>query len=507
MSPYPDQNPPMRWSGVALGSLFWAFMGLAALSAGLGVEQFLAKKAYLSPINKSILLLLWALAVGLAAAHIRGKQGLGCLLLAGLTAVGAHAAAWLGLFTRNAVGDQAADLAFFTYPALAACGMATIALALLRHMRIRIDPILAGVPLILFSLGLTLLRRIGVEYAGQGRQEVISLLAERQLLWFALGLAAMVVCARLATPHRLSRLTRRRYLLPLLAAALILITWLFGPEINQRRLWLTLGPLNFQTVELIKILMVLFAAGYFSADPRRILGGPFSGGGGRLWELVGPYSMMLGLPVLALIVQRDFGPAVLFLCFFNFMAFLATGSWWLPIFSLLLGLGLGFAGYEMETPATLFTRIAAWLDPFATSEQLTRGLWGIAAGGAWGVGWGGGRPHTIPLSYSDFAFGAICEEMGLVGAMVVIALMGLLVWRGMALVRTAAKPQSAYLGLGLIAMLVIQALLVMGGVSGLIPLAGLTFPFVSLGGSSLISNMAMVGILMRLAHENHDTQA
>ena len=503
----PDQGRSIRWTGVTLGVLFWALLALAGFTASLGIEEFLVQKAYLSPINRSILLLLWALAVGLAAAQLSGKQGLGCLLLVGLTAVGAHGAAWLGLFTRNAVGDQWADLAFFVYPALAACGLTTIALALLRYFQIRIDPILAGVPLILFSLGLTLLRRIGVEYEGMGRQEVVSLLAERQLLWFALGLGAMVICARLATPRRLSRLIRRRYLLPLVAAALILITWQFGPEINQRRLWLTLGPLNFQTVELIKILMVLFAAGYFSADYRRIMGGAFSAGGGRLWEVMGPYAMMLGLPVLALIVQRDFGPAVLFLCFFNFMAFVATGSWLLPVISLLLGLGLGFVGYETETPLTLFTRISAWLDPFATSEQLTRGLWGIAAGGAWGVGWGGGRPHTIPLSYSDFAFGAICEELGLVGALAVIALVGLLIWRGALLVRSANNPQSAFLGLGLVAMLVIQALLVMGGVSGLIPLAGLTFPFVSLGGSSLVSNMAMVGILMRVADDTDDTPA
>ena len=505
MFAYPDQGTPVRWSGISLAVLFWALMGLAAISAASGVEQFWAQKAYLDPINRSILFLLWALAVGLAAAQLGGKQGLGCLLLAGLTAVGAHAAAWLGLFTRNAVGGQAADVAFFIYPALAACGLAAIALAFIRHFRIRIDPIIAGVPLLLFGLGLTLLRRIGVEYSGMGREEVISLLAERQLLWFGLGLAAMVICARLATPKRLIRLTRRRYLLPMLAAALILLTWQFGPEINQRRLWITLGPLNFQTVELIKILMVLFAAGYFSADPRRVLGGAFSGGGGRLWELVGPYAVMLGLPILALMVQRDFGPAVLFLCFFNFMAFLATGSYWLPLISLSVGLGLGFLGYEMETPLTLFTRIAAWLDPFATSEQLTRGIWGIAAGGTWGVGWGGGRPHTVPLAYSDFAFGAICEELGLIGALAVVALMGLLVWRGMILVRNARNPQAGYLGAGLIAMLVLQALLVMGGVSGLIPLAGLTFPFVSLGGSSLVSNLAMVGILLRVADDYDDT--
>jgi peptidoglycan glycosyltransferase len=334
-----------------------------------------------------------------------------------------------------------------------------------------------------------------------GRREILSYLAWRHAAWFGVGLAAMAGTALLASPRRLARLARKKYLLPVGAAGLLVVTWLVGPEINGRRLWLVVGQMSLQTVEAVKLLMVLFVASYFSYEhPQVINGRPMGRRPGGL-SVVGPYTLMHGLPLLALAVQKDFGPAVLIYAFFLVMLYLAAGSRWLVFGGLVAMVAAGAVGYWLHLPRMLHFRVRAWLDPFEASEHLTRGLWSLADGGLWGTGGGGGSPQTVPLSYSDFAFVSLAEELGFLGGAAVVTLFLLLAWRGMVLAARCRDPQDRLLAAGITVMITLQAVLVLGGVTGLIPLAGLTLPFVSHGGSSLVVNMIMAGLLIRIARD------
>jgi cell division protein FtsW (lipid II flippase) len=361
------------------------------------------------------------------------------------------------------------------------------------------DGVLLAGATALVCLGLTVLGRVAAEYTGAGRAEVLAHLAPRHLAWFGVGLAGMVAGAWLGRPRRLARLARKKYLLPLAAAGLLVLTWLVGPEINRRRLWLVLGPFTLQTVELAKVLVVLFAAGYFADEYPFLLERRRAVGLEGLTAAAGPFAVMLGLPLLALFVQRDFGPAVLLGLFFLAMVYLATGAGWLPAAGLGLVVLAGAAGYHLGVPAMLQARVEAWLEPFHTSEQLARGLWSIAAGGLWGSGWGLGHPHSVPLAYSDFVFAALAEETGLVGGTAALALTAVLVIRCLVVAGRSRAAQARLAAAGVGVMQGLQTLLVTAGVTGLIPLAGLTLPLVSHGGSSLVVNLTLLGLAMGAA--------
>ena len=187
------------------------------------------------------------------------------------------------------------------------------------------------------------------------------------------------------------RIARRKLLLPIAAALLLAATWLFGPMINGRRLWLVMGGLSIQTVELVKAMMVLFAAGYFAVELPQLSGGP----GSKFVSTsrsAGPMLLMMALPLAALVVMRDFGPTLLLLGFMIGIYFLATGQIRLPFTSVTAAASLGWLGLIMGWPPVLEARVRALLEPFSACEQLSRGIWSIAAGGLWGSGLGMGRP-------------------------------------------------------------------------------------------------------------------
>lgn len=491
-----SQIPRLMAYGLALG------LALAACWAALsGVTEMKAGEAYLGAMNQAWLVLLWAFIIRLAAATTQNQAGSSAWwpMAAWLLGLMAMLLIWGGLSARGVINDDWRALLALAAPmmlAAGASGLCVWAMERFGGMRERVIP---AVVFCLCALGLALLSRVGVELTAEGRREVLALLVWRQSAWFGIGLLAMAFTAGWATPRRLARLARKKYLLPVAAALLLLITWLVGPEINGRRLWLTLGQLSLQTVEAVKVLLVLFVAAYFTYEHPQVMNNrPLVSGRGRL-GVVGPFALMIGLPLLALGVQKDFGPAVLIYSFFLVMLYLAAGSRLLVFSGLMAMLAAGAAGYWLQVPRMLHFRVRAWLDPFEASEHLTRGLWSIAHGGLWGSGWGVGRPHTVPLSYSDFAFTSLAEELGYMGAMAIVALLGLLAWRGMVLAMHSHDPQDRLLASGITVMITLQALLVLGGVTGLIPLAGLTLPFVSHGGSSLVVNLAMAGLLMRIA--------
>ena len=465
-----------------------------------GLWQLKQGASYGLPLNQALVFFLWSLVIrlGLAVGNRTNNNSLSLWLVL-LIAATSQGLAWLGLSSRGVIETSwPGALKTFT-PFLVALGLTLAGLALLRLKKLNLDRVILTAILGLYALGLTMLQRVGTEYSGQGSREILTALAERHVVWFGAGLAAMLATAYWGSRSRLIRLSRKKFLLPVSAAVLLIITWLAGPEINGRRLWLSLGLFSMQTVEPAKFMVVLFTAFYFAHEYPFLTRGSGGPGFERFIQAAGPFSIMLGLPLLALVVQKDFGPVMLLTGFFLIMLYLATGARSYPLVCLLIILALGWVCYHCQIPKMLFVRVENWLAPFETSEQLSRGLWSIASGGIWGTGWGTGQPHTVPLAYSDYVFAAFSEEMGFAGMAGVLGLICILVCRGMYIASQAKDIQSKLIAAGITVMITLQAFLVMGGVTGLIPLAGLTLPFMSYGGSSLIVNLTMAGLLMRVA--------
>ena len=485
-----------RWLPLAAG-IFLLALTLGQLLLGVVREWPHPPSAAMD--NRLFIQLLWAQVFLLAAAVWRaGGKGYFRWLTPALICL-AQLLLWRGLVMKKvlpATPEAFLDLAGPLGLAVCAAGAAVVMLLL---MKIKPDWSLLGVVFTLFGLGLVMQARLENEMNALGNQEVLASLSRRQALWFCAGLAAMVLAARAASPKNLARLARRKHLLPVAAALILAATWALGSEINGRRLWLSLGAFSVQSVELVKVLLVFFAAAYFSGDRPELCGKPRGSFWYDSWGVLGPYAFMLGLTLLALFWQRDFGPAVLIYLFLWLMYFLATGSGLVSAGGLAAMIGVGWLGWWLKTPAVLHARVEAWLNPLTGSEQVARGLWSIAAGGTWGAGWGLGRPQTVPLSYSDYIFSSLCEETGLMGGLAIVALFGLLAWRSLDLAGRVRRRSLALLAAGVGLLLTLQALLVLAGVTGLLPLMGLTLPFVSYGGSSLVVNLFMIGLLLKVA--------
>lgn len=495
-------NNSLLWSAPA----YLAGVMSAAGAAGFvlcAVRMARGLWAY-SYMRQAFALLLWSAVLALAAGVLRRKGPPAWLWAAGMVAVcAACLAAYSGLCIRQILDASWPGLLHWATPVLLAMGSVAGALLVMRAAGLRCDSVLAGCLLLLTGLSVVLLGRIGAEITAAGRQDVLNSLALRQAGWIAAGSVAMLATAQWATPRRQARIARRKNLLPIAAAALLAATWFFGPMINGRRLWLVLGGLSVQTVELVKAMMVLFAAGYFAVELPQLNGRA----GSRFISTgrsAGPLLLMMALPLAALVIMRDFGPTVLLLGFMLGIYFLATGQIRLPFAATGAVAGLGWLGLILGWPPVLEARFRALMEPFSSCEQLSRGIWSIAAGGVWGSGLGMGRPQTVPLAYSDFVFAAWCEETGLLGGLALLAVFALLSgWMLVSASRLRPLPRLAVGGIGL--LLALQAVLVMGGVSGLIPLAGLTLPFVSYGGSSIVVNMALMGLALRMTgHAEQD---
>jgi cell division protein FtsW (lipid II flippase) len=288
---------------------------------------------------------------------------------------------------------------------------------------------------------------------------------------------------------------------------LVLATFVLGIDLNESgmRLWLGAGGVYFQPSELLKIILVVFLAAYL-AEKRELIVltglrvGPF-----RLPPL--PYLLPLLLVWLIslglVVIQRDLGAALLFFGIFLAMLYVATAR----VTYVLAGLGAfalgGVLCYRLFEHVR--DRVAIWLDPWADAQgrgyQVVQALIALGAGGVLGTGLGYGYPEYIPAVHTDFVIAAIGEEFGLLGTLAVVGLYLLLVYRGF---RIALRAPDAYLQLlatGLSTVLALQALVILGGTTRLIPLTGITLPFISYGGSSLLANYLIVGLLLRVSAE------
>ncbi|MFZ1399699.1 MAG: FtsW/RodA/SpoVE family cell cycle protein, partial [Candidatus Promineifilaceae bacterium] len=214
-----------------------------------------------------------------------------------------------------------------------------------------------------------------------------------------------------------------------------------------------------------------------------------------------PLLLMWGFCMVLLVWQRDLGAATLFFIVFLSLLYLATGDWRVVVGGVGLLLLAGIFAYFAFSLVTL--RIDAWWNPWPDADdrafQIVQSLYAVAAGGIWGQGVGQGFPQYIPVVHSDFAFAAIAEEWGLIGSLGVVGLFALLAHRGMRLALLAERPFRRYLAAGITILLAAQAFLIMAGVTKLLPLTGVTLPFVSYGGSSMLISHVMAGLLLFLS--------
>lgn len=325
----------------------------------------------------------------------------------------------------------------------------------------------------------------------------------RQLIWLGLGTLVMLVVV--LVPRDLRWLRRYRYTWLFAGLALLATTLVMGvnPSGFGARLWLGAGGIYFQPSELLKLLLIVFLASYLE-DRRQVLL-EVEARVGR-WQVphpayLGPILLMWGFSMLLLIWQRDLGAALLFFGVFLAMLYAATGQGRYVLTGLALLIVATMVGYRLFDHVAL--RVDAWWSPWqeasGRSFQIVQSLLAFASGGVLGQGLGQGLPTAIPVVHTDFVFAAIGEEYGLVGAMAVIACFALLLSRAFNVALKARRPFDQLLAAGIGALFGLQSLVIMAGTLKLIPLTGVTLPFVSYGGSSLLISMIMIGLLLHIS--------
>ncbi|MFQ6102102.1 MAG: FtsW/RodA/SpoVE family cell cycle protein [Anaerolineae bacterium] len=371
----------------------------------------------------------------------------------------------------------------------------------LNHYLPHRDPFLLPVGALLTGWGFLLIGRLAINFL------------LRQTVWLLIAIAALLAIVRLghdpSTGLRagLRWLRRFRYTWLLGGLALLAVTLVFGvnPSGYGPRLWLGAWGVYFQPSEPLKLLMVAYLASYL-AERRELLVSE----GRRIgrWRLpplayVGPLLAMFGLAMVLLGWQQDLGAATLFFFTFLAMLYLATGQWGYVAAGLALFVVVGLAGYQFSDRIAL--RVDGWLNPWPGAAdrafQIVQSLLAFGAGGILGQGLALGSPTYIPAVHTDFVFAAIGEEFGLAGTLVVIALYGVLMLRGFRVASRASHPFERFLAAGLAAGLVIQAWVIMAGNAKLAPIAGVTLPFVSYGGSSLLTSFIILGLLLRISDQ------
>ena len=360
------------------------------------------------------------------------------------------------------------------------------------------DPALLPIAFVLSGIGIAFVMRLAPDLAG------------RQILWLFVGIVAMLLT--LVFVRSVRNLGNYKYTIMIAGIILLLLPALIGVEQNGSKLWLSFGGFSFQPGELAKVLIVLFLAGYL-ADNREML----SVSGRRVGFLripdlktLVPLVIMWAISLLIVIFERDLGSALLFFGIFILMLYCATGRIsYVVSATVLCALG-AIAAYSIFDHVQ--TRVAIWLDPFTYAQssgyQIVQSLYSLADGNLIGTGLGRGLSTLVPVVESDFIFVAIAEEMGLLGASGVIILFVLFAVRGLTIASRARSDMEAFTATGLTVAISFQAFVIIGGVTALIPLTGVTLPFISQGGSSLLASFIILGLLLKTSDNatGHETE-
>jgi cell division protein FtsW (lipid II flippase) len=352
---------------------------------------------------------------------------------------------------------------------------------------------------LLNGLGLVMIHRLDLAYERTGSK----LLAPKQLIWSMLAVIIAAGVILILRDHRqLRRFTFTAMALGLGMLLLPLVPGL-GHQVNGSRIWIFIGPMTFQPGEVAKILLVIFFAGYLvqTRDVLSLVGRRFMGIGLPRAQDLGPILIAWLASLGVLVFEKDLGSSLLFFGVFVVMLYVATERRsWIAIGMTLFCVG-SFVAYLLFSHVQ--QRVMLWLDPFnpAGSDQVAKGLMGMAKGGLMGSGLGQGHPDITYFPESDFIYPSFGEEIGLIGLFAMLLLYVLLVERGL---RTALGVRDGFgklLAVGLSFSLALQCFVVVGGVTRVIPLTGLTMPFLSYGGSSLLANWSLVAILLRISDQ------
>ena len=358
------------------------------------------------------------------------------------------------------------------------------------------DYLLFPVVMLLSGWGLVIITRLIPQFG------------QRQMIWLPLSVTVMLFVA--ADKRILTWLRNYRYLWLFGGIALLTSTIILGTnptgDTTAPQLWLGIGGVYFQPSELLKIILVAFLASYLAEqypslrveglvnETRFINLSP---------RVFGPMLLMWGLCIVILVWQRDLGTAFLFFFVFLVLLYVASGSWPILVGGLILTILAGILAYFLFSVVAL--RVDIWFDPWPEADgrayQIVQSLQAVAAGGVFGQGIGQGLPVFIPVVHSDFVFAALAEEWGLLGIIVVVICFSLILIRGMR-IATSQSGSLFYslMGIGLSMLIGVQSIMIMGGVIRLLPLTGVTLPFVSYGGSSLLISFIIIGLLLRLSN-------
>ena len=419
------------------------------------------------------------------AAPARRRTELGLIVLAVLLVGGLYALAGLGK-----AGNLPANIGPFLGAIFALLLVAHLAM---RRLAPNADPILLPTAGLLNGIGYVFIARLSTHEA------------RLQAVWTALGIAAFV--ATLLVVRRARDLERYRYSLAVAGIGLLLLPLVpgIGEDINGARLWIHVGSLNFQPGEIAKLgLAVFFAsvmverADLLSRGTRRI---------GRFLVLdpryLAPVLVAWGLSLLIFLAENDIGSSFLFFALFIGMLWVATGrAYYLGLGAALFAFG-SFLALKVIGHAKV--RVQGWLDPWlhgsSTGYQIVQGWFAIAAGGLFGEGPGQSNASHLPEASTDLIFAVIADELGLVGATALLLGYLLMVGAGLRVAIRCDRPFEKLLATGLSLILGVQTFVIVGGVTRLIPLTGITLPFVSYGGSSLIANYILLALLLRISHD------
>jgi cell division protein FtsW (lipid II flippase) len=383
-------------------------------------------------------------------------------------------------------------LGLWPLPIWAVCAIA-LHLLLKRRLPYR-DPYLLPIMLLLVGWSLNLIDRLLPSFA------------DRQAAWLIISSAALMILVYF--PLNLRWLRRYRYTWLIAGLGLLGITILLGVNPSGRgpQLWLGFGNIFYQPSEILKILLIVFMASYLSDHWISLRHELMSLGPLRIPSIsfLAPILLMWGLCVVILVWQRDLGTATIFFVVFMLMLYLASGQGLLLLAGSALLLLAGIAGYLMFEVVAL--RVDIWLNPWPESEgrafQIVQSIMAVSAGGILGEGIGQGIPTFIPVVHSDFVFAAVAEEWGLIGMLGLLAALATIIFRGLRIaVHNQSRPFVSFLAAGLSLMLGIQTILIVGGTLRLLPLTGVTLPFLSYGGSSLLTNFIIIGLLLIMSED------